>query len=325
MAATVPEAGAHRRADIQGLRAIAVLLVVAFHAGLPVPGGFVGVDVFFVISGFVITGLLLREFAGSGRLNFRRFYSRRFRRLIPALALVVTVTALLAIPLQSPFGAQQVTAKTGIGSMLLLANAVIYQVSGAYFDGPAELNALLNTWSLSVEEQFYLLFPAVLAVGWWLSRRWFSRVGHRELGAITLVALLSGASFALSVWFTFADHPIGFIERPAQFAFYASLTRAWEFGAGALLAFAAQRWQPSQRAGLILGSAGAVLLILSVFLIDGAVPFPGWAALPPVAATLLLIAAGPTSATGRALSVGVMVWIGALSYSWYLWHWPLIV
>ena len=314
------QAGAHRRADIQGLRAIAVLLVVAFHAGLPVPGGFVGVDVFFVISGFVITGLLLREFGSTGRLDFRRFYTRRFRRLIPALALVVTVTALLAIPLQSPFGAQQVTAKTGIGSMLLVANAVIYQVSGGYFDGPAELNALLNTWSLSVEEQFYILFPAVLALGWWLGRR-----RSTKAAVIVPVTILTAFSFAFSIWFTFAQQPIGFVERPAQFAFYASVTRAWEFGVGALLALASQRWQAGRRLGVAFGVVGALLLAASVALINVSTPFPGWAAVPPVLATLLLVAAGPASPTGRALGFGVMVWIGGLSYSWYLWHWPLIV
>ena len=131
----------HRRADIQGLRGISMLLIVAFHTGISLPGGFVAVDVFIVISGFVITGLLLRELQSSGHVAFRKFYAQRFRRLIPALALVVTVVALLAIPLQSPFGTQQVTAATGIGAMLLVANFVITAVSGGYFDGPAKLKS----------------------------------------------------------------------------------------------------------------------------------------------------------------------------------------
>ena len=148
-----------RRRDIQGLRAVAVLLVVFFHAGLPLPGGFVGVDVFFVISGFVITGMLAREFERSGRIKFREFYARRFKRLTPALALMVTVTVLLSAVIASPLGAQQVTAQTAIGAMLLAANVVIALTTGGYFDAAADTNPLLNTWSLSVEEQFYLFFP----------------------------------------------------------------------------------------------------------------------------------------------------------------------
>lgn len=158
-----------RRPDIQGLRAVAVLMVVAFHAGLPVPGGFVGVDVFFVISGFVITAMLHREWHQTGRIRFGRFYLRRFKRLTPALALVVAVTMVISIVVLSPFGPQQTAAKTAFGAMLLAANFVIARTTGGYFDAPAEANPLLNTWSLPVEEQFYLVFPALIAFGWVLA------------------------------------------------------------------------------------------------------------------------------------------------------------
>ena len=144
------------RLDIQGLRAIAVLLVVTYHSGIPLPGGFTGVDVFFVISGFVITELILRKRA-THSFTFRDFYARRMRRLLPALALVVTLTLIAAIFLESPFGPQRTTALTGIGASFFIANFVIYSNTGGYFDAPAELNPLLHTWSLSVEEQFYFV------------------------------------------------------------------------------------------------------------------------------------------------------------------------
>ena len=156
----------HRRPDIQGLRAIAVVMVVAFHAGLPVPGGFVGVDVFFVISGFVITTMLQREWVSSGRIRFRQFYLKRFKRLTPALALLVSITLIASAVVLSPLGPQEIAAKTGIGAMLLSANFVIARSTGGYFDPAAATNPLLNTWSLSVEEQFYLVFPAVIFLGW---------------------------------------------------------------------------------------------------------------------------------------------------------------
>jgi len=317
MTATVVPA--HRRADIQGLRGISMLLIVAFHVGITMPGGFVAVDVFIVISGFVITGLLLRELEGKGRLAFRKFYAQRFRRLIPALALVVTVVALLAIPLQSPFGAQRVTAETGIGAMLISANVVITLVSGGYFDGPAKLNALLNTWSLSVEEQLYLMLSFALALSWVLGRN-LLRSGRARAFLMILVLML--ASFALNIVLSFATSPVGPIEKPAVFAFYSSLTRVWEFGFGALLAFA-----PVIRGRLagVLGAVGLALLVVSLVVIHPGMPFPGIVAIMPVAATAMLIAAGPDSLVSRGCSIRPLVWVGDISYSWYLWHWPLIV
>jgi peptidoglycan/LPS O-acetylase OafA/YrhL len=160
-----------RRLDVQGLRAVAVFVVVAFHAGLNVPGGFTGVDIFFVISGFVITAMLAREWQSTGTLRFRTFYARRFRRLTPALAVLVLVVVVISALIQSPLGAQQITAETGIGALFLAANIVIANNTGGYFDATAAANPLLNTWSLSVEEQFYLIWPVLagLCLRWKVS------------------------------------------------------------------------------------------------------------------------------------------------------------
>jgi len=220
-----------RRFDIQGLRAVAVLLVVAFHAGLPVPGGFVGVDVFFVISGFVITGMIHRERSSTGRFRFGRFYLRRFKRLTPALSLMVAVTMVLAFCLLSPFTEQQPAAQTGIGAMLLVANFMIAYKTGDYFDAPAESNPLLHTWSLSVEEQFYLVFPAILLLGWVLSQR-----GRRRIPWVAvLVGTAALISFGLVMMGASALDPS---TAKYLLEFYSPLTRAWEFAVGALLALA---------------------------------------------------------------------------------------
>jgi peptidoglycan/LPS O-acetylase OafA/YrhL len=164
-----PRFSVRYRLDIQGLRAIAVLSVIAFHAGLPVRAGFLGVDVFFVISGFVITAMLQREWLRHGRISFARFYSRRFKRLAPALALMVSVTMVLTFALLSPFGPQQTAAATAAGALFSVSNVVIAMTTGGYFDASAETNPLLNTWSLSVEEQFYLIFPIILSCSWFLA------------------------------------------------------------------------------------------------------------------------------------------------------------
>lgn len=309
------------RRDIQGLRAFAVLVVIAFHAGLPLPGGFVGVDAFFVISGFVITAMLHREWLVTGSIRFRRFYARRFLRLTPALAVMVAVVMLLSIPLLSPFGTQQAAAQTGIGAMLLVANVVISRTSGGYFDPAAELNPLLNTWSLSVEEQFYLVFPAVLFLGWWIARR-----SGRLRGATgVLVLVVAAASFGAALL-----NSAGMVGPRTEFlfGFYGPVSRAWEFAVGALLALAISRLErmPASLAhGLAwVGSAG---LLASLWLISEATPFPGPWTLLPVLATAAVIAAGTghSSVPTQILSTRPSVAVGDWSYSLYLWHWPVIV
>ena len=311
----------HRRADIQGLRAIAVLAVVVFHAQLPLKGGFLGVDIFFVISGFVIGSMLLRQLASTGRVSFRDFYLRRFLRLTPALALVVTVTVLVSLFVLSPLGAQQVAAKTGLGAMLLSANFVIQSTTGGYFDFEAYANPLLNTWSLSVEEQFYLFFPAILVGAGVLARK-----GGRlkstmwvAIGGVTVLSLTTALFVQPTQW----PHPWSLLV-----GFYGPWSRAWEFGAGALLALLIRAARPcSAKVSLLAGWVGALCLIGSFLLISDAAVIPGPALLTPVVGTLLVIWSGPVggASVSRLLSLAPIVKLGDWSYSWYLWHWPLIV
>jgi peptidoglycan/LPS O-acetylase OafA/YrhL len=311
------ETGRHRRLDIQGLRALAVVMVVAFHAGLPVPGGFVGVDVFFVISGFVITGLLRREWEATGRIRFGAFYIRRFKRLTPALALMVAITAIASSLVLSPLGPQQNVAETGIGAMLLVANWVIASATGGYFDAAAETNPLLHTWTLSVEEQFYLVFPAILALGWVLARR----IRRLEHAAVAVVGLVAAASFVL------ADISATGYSPSWLLGFFSPVTRAWEFALGALLALAGARLAIRSRAVTFgLGLLGAGMLVTSLWVITANTPFPGSWTLLPVVGTLLLLLVGthrPSLVTG-ALATKPMATIGDWSYSIYLWHWPFI-
>lgn len=225
-----------RRADIQGLRAVAVVMVVLFHARLPVPGGFTGVDVFFAISGFVITAMLARQWAADGSLHLPTFYLRRYLRLTPALAVTVAFTVLVSVVLLSPFGPQQTVAATGIGSLLMAANFVIARYAGDYFAMGAEQNPLLHTWSLSVEEQFYLFFPALMLAAWAIGRRRRRPIAVPVL-ALAVVSLLSfAASLAWTDGSGFASWLTVPFGGPEVFAFYGPFTRIWEFGAGALLA-----------------------------------------------------------------------------------------
>ncbi len=305
-----------RRLDIQGLRALAVLAVVAYHAGLHVPGGFVGVDVFFVISGFVITSMLQREWETTGRIRFGAFYLRRFKRLTPALAVMVAVTALVSALVLSPLGAQQTVAETGVGAMFLVANGVIAGNTGGYFAAPAAVNPLLHTWTLSVEEQFYLAFPAILALGWYLAPASWRR---RVTPSIT-VGVVAAVSFALALVGGNASWLLGF---------YSPLTRAWEFALGALLALAATRVAiRSRRVALGVGLVGAGMFGASLWLITDKTPFPGVWTLLPVVGTVLLIGIGTApnaNIVTRTLAIRPLVRVGDWSYSVYLWHWPFIV
>ncbi len=316
------------RLDVQGLRALAVLLVVAYHAKLGVPGGFVGVDVFFVISGFVIGRSLHRELEQNGRLNLLAFYGRRIRRLLPAVSLVVTVTLLASIALLG-FSLQRWTAATGRAGSLFMANVFLHRSGGGYFDPGDELNPLLHLWSLSVEEQFYLLLPVTLFLIWF-----FFRQAARLVTALVL-GTMAAASLYLSYSLTADVGPLAErLDFAPRFAFYISVTRIWEFLAGIAIAFwatAVRRWPGPRLAstgrpaatGLWVVGAGAVAY--SAFAFDDSTAFPGTAAVIPVAGTVALIVAGSQTPLARVLEHRTLTFIGDLSYSWYLWHWPAIV
>lgn len=309
-----------RRNDIQGLRALAVIAVIAYHAKLPIGGGFIGVDIFFVISGFVITAMLLREQSRSaGKISFTNFYKRRFLRLTPALSAVVIFSVIVSVVVLPPFGPQQNAGLTGIGAMFMVANGVISLTSGSYFAPPAEVNPLLHTWSLSVEEQFYVVFPALLFLSWRVSRHRFFK-NNLPLIAVSLLTLVS---FLITLF-----RP----ELPDTFlwGFYSPVVRAWEFGAGAVAAFViANGYFPSRKYLNWMGYSGIVFILLSIIFITGKEDFPGPITLVPVIGTVLLLLAGSNpehqSMISRMFGTKPLISIGNWSYSLYLWHWPLIV
>ncbi len=282
-----------------------------------------------MISGFVISLMLEREWRASGRIRLATFYLRRFRRLTPALALLVTFTVCASVLVLSPFGPQQAASSTAMGAMLLVANRVIAVSTGGYFDLPAERNPLLHTWSLSVEEQIYLVFPALLAALWLFRRRSMesATLGRRfplknlDIAAVGLGTVLS---FALAVAGStrYTEHPSWLVH------FYSPLTRAWEFGSGVLLALLVPRFaSPSRIHATITGLLGGSAIAVAVLVLDGATPFPGlWTLLPVVGTALLLFAgSGAPNIATRVLSLHSLVLMGDWSYSVYLWHWPLVV
>ena len=314
------------RRDIQGLRGVAVVLVLLYHTAAVLPGGFIGVDVFFVISGYVITASLQREWLSTGTIRFRKFYARRVRRLFPALALLTAVTVFASILLQSPNGPQQQTAKTAFGAIGIAANFVIFSSIGGYFSSVAENNPLLHIWSLSVEEQFFLVFPVAIALGWALARR---RGTSKSVAAWIVAGGIAIPSILLSVVASYGLIDVPLIGGSSRmFAFYSSLTRAWEFAVGALLVLLAPRlsrlsdWQLGR-----LGGAGFVLVLGSAFVISESWIFPGFAVLLPVAGAAAIIVSGLAQRSNERtlLEHPLLVWIGDISYSWYLWHWPVIV
>jgi peptidoglycan/LPS O-acetylase OafA/YrhL len=312
------------RSDIEGLRAVAVLAVVLFHAGVSgVGGGFVGVDVFFVISGFLITGLLWREASTSGTVRLGGFYGARARRLLPASATVGVVTVIasaLLLPLQA-----RTIIGDGIASALYVSNFWFAAQGTDYFVNFMSPSPFLHYWSLGVEEQFYLLWPGLIIGTAWLVRRVRKRTGVHAtlpLGPFLVVLALVGAmSFAVSLVST---------HTAPMMAFFSLSTRAWELAAGGLVALTATQWRrlPTLPA-TIAGWAGLALILLACTRLDATTtPYPGIAALLPVIGAALVIGAGcatPSRGCGRALALSPMRAIGRVSYSWYLWHWPVLV
>lgn len=317
-------APSYYRPDVQGLRAVAVLMVVAYHAGGYLPGGFVGVDVFFVISGFVIGQLLHRELQATGTIDFKRFYLRRIRRILPALAVLLSVVLPLSTIL-APIGGLLATQRTGFAAALFNANnyLTVGGNDGGYFGARAESNALLHTWSLAVEEQFYFVFPFILWAAWTA----FKSRGISAAGVKITLTVVAFISFVLS-WALVAGvaDPLG---KGELIAFYSAPTRAWQFAVGALLAMGMGTWlgktQPARLASAI---GGLALVAFAGVSYDVETAFPGLAALAPTIGTALLIAAATSTGTNpisKLLATKPMQAIGDISYSWYLWHWPIIV
>ncbi|MEZ5855582.1 MAG: acyltransferase family protein [Hyphomicrobiaceae bacterium] len=305
MASVNPSEGYRR--DIDGLRALAVLPVVLSHAGIAgFSGGFIGVDIFFIISGFLITGILIREIE-AGTFSLIRFYERRVRRILPALFAMLAAVTVAGWFFLTP-DRYVAFARSAIATIAFVSNVWFWRATGDYFGSTAELEPLLHTWSLAVEEQFYIVFPLLL---------WLVATRTRPTRIAIIVTLAIG-SFALSVWATHAEPVANFFLAPM---------RSWELGIGALLALGVIPAKAPRPTCEVAAALGLALILASITLITPATPFPGLAALPPcLGAGLIIWACGQhTTAVGRLLSTPVPVWFGLISYSLYLWHWPLLV
>jgi peptidoglycan/LPS O-acetylase OafA/YrhL len=312
------------RAELEGLRAVAVLAVVLYHAGVPfLPGGYVGVDVFFVLSGFLITGLMLSELATTGTLSLRRFYARRVRRLLPAAVLVLTATA-AAGTLALPATLRATVAGDIMSAGLYVSNWRFAAQATDYLDDSAVPSPVLHYWSLGIEEQFYVLWPLVILLCLVLLRR-----GRRPglalrsllgwaIAGIAAVSLLGGAALT---------------STNESLAFFGTFTRIWELALGAVVAVIGVRVVTlTFAARAVLGWAGLLMVGWAILRYDDGVAYPGWAALLPVLGTAAVVAgctARPGQGAGpgpvRLLSTPVMRHFGRISYSWYLWHWPLLI
>jgi len=295
------------RREIDGLRAVAVVPVILFHAGFAqFGGGFVGVDVFFVVSGYLITSIILTD-VERGEFSLLRFYERRMRRILPALFFVVFACMPFALFWLLP-GEMREFSRSVVAVAIFLSNVFFWRQSG-YFDTAAELKPLLHTWSLAVEEQFYVLFPLCLMLAF--------RFGRRRAAALAAIAML--ASLAVAHW--------GAFNRPAA-SFFLLHSRAWELLLGALLAgYLAKCPQPSWPRSVeqFASACGLALILYAVFTYDKSTPFPGLYALPPTVGTgLIIVFANPRTAVGQMLGWGPCVLIGLISYSAYLWHQPLL-
>lgn len=281
------------RADIEGLRALAVLLVIAAHFSLPgMAAGFIGVDIFFVISGYLITSILVREHQSTGGIRFARFYANRFRRLFPALMTMIAVSALAAYYWLPPTQ-NLIQAEAGAAAVLWASNIFFTYADANYFAAESSSNLFLHTWSLGVEEQFYMLWPLLVSLV-------FVRQ-NLKLAAI-LLAVVGAASFVLSLILS---------QSSPVFSYFMMPSRAWQFSVGAL-AWLITRQKAINGQANMLGVTGAVMLAVSLAVINKGSTYPGWlAVLPTISAALLLIAGESKQGfTHRVLSNGVMQWVG---------------
>ncbi len=295
----------HHRADIDGLRAIAILPVVLFHAGVAgLGGGFVGVDVFFVISGYLMSSLIASEMT-QGEFSLLGFYGRRIRRIFPALFAMMLTCAIVAwfafMPQELLYFARSMTA-----AALFISNIQFGKEAG-YFDIGAQMKPLLHTWSLAVEEQFYIGFPLIMIL--------LHRLAPRRIVPVTLIAL--AASFAAG---------IGALNRDPTAAFYLSQYRVWELLIGVVLGLRAIPELRSETNRQVLAATGLVLIGIAVFTFTETMAFPGFAAwLPCLGAACIIHARAGDGIVGRVLAQRPLIFLGLISYSLYLWHWPIIV
>lgn len=307
----------HRRPDIQSLRGLAVIAVIAYHAGIPALGGYLGVDMFFAISGFVITQVLLREISESGTISLPRFYLRRIKRLSAPLFVMIAFVMGIAYLFMSPAGAQKIASETAIGVIGLRANYVIASMEGGYFDAASQWNPLLHTWSLAVEEQFYLVFP----LGFLALVNLSGRLGKARLLVLVLHALtLIGLMYYLARSLGLGDL--------APTSYYSPINRAWEFLVGGAAAFHVLRASERERAWL--GAARCLLLTVLVLFLSqkpGTVADIWTSQVAVVFATSALMSLKPSSTQRQISETGSRLFakVGDWSYSLYLWHWPLIV
>ena len=297
------------RSDITGLRALAVIPVLIYHAWPQVmPGGFVGVDIFFVISGYLISGILFRELLQKGKIDYFNFYAKRIRRIIPNLLCVLTFTFVVGwfFLVDSEFKS---LGKQIYSSILFCQNFRLLKELGDYFADSAARQPLLHLWSLAIEEQFYIVFPILCTLIWKFTR------SIRLLGGMVVVIVLGSLIGCFSV------------KDPAA-RFYFPLTRFWELGAGILLAYAETmgHWSTERFSSIsrhCISLLGGGLVICALFVAD-ANAFPNLTALMPVAGAVLMIATSPNSLFNRLLAWKPLVFVGLISYSLYLWHWPLL-
>jgi peptidoglycan/LPS O-acetylase OafA/YrhL len=307
-----PNAATTFRPDIEGLRALAIILVVANHISPDrVPSGFVGVDIFFVLSGYLITLLLVNERERSGSIDLANFYARRVRRLLPAAAAMTLTTLLIAMFVFSP-SELEFSAKGARAAALYVSNLFFAGNASDYFATDTQQNLFLHTWSLAVEEQFYFVWPTVILI---------SAARSKSAKGI-VVALLAIAAFSLAM-------SIYLSPRNASFAYFMLPTRAWEFAIGGIACLIPSRARPlTLLSNVTMTSIGSLVVVLSAWWIPRNADYPGFIALLPVlstAACLYLLQTNTKNPVRTFLATWPAQWLGKMSYSWYLWHWPFIV